>query len=148
MEVASIWAQRSTCSRAAVGVVIAVDGRIVSTGYNGAPRGLPHCDHTCDCNERLLPIAGLEQDGDSPHEDYCASLKPCTNAVHAEANAIAFAAKHGMRLEGAELFTTFTPCQSCAQLIVNAGIVRVVSLKEYRLADGLQTLMAAGVQIS
>lgn len=120
---AALVAERGTCNRAKVGVVIARDGRILSTGYNGAPSGMPHCHHSLNSD-------------------------PCTTAVHAEANAIAFAARHGVALEGAELHTTLTPCQPCAQLIINAGIVRVISFQPYRDQSGLKLLRAAGLKLT
>lgn len=125
MEVAHVFAKRSTCSRAQVGAVIAVDGRILSTGYNGAPAGLPHCDHSFDP----------------------ADASGCTTAVHAEANAIGFAAKYGMRTEGATLYTSLTPCLACAQLIINSGIVRVVANGSYRDPSGLHLLIRAHIMV-
>lgn len=143
MDMAIIAARRSSCSRAQVGVVIARDGRVLVTGYNGAPAGMPHCDHTCDCG--YPGSGGLLFEG--KHLSNCASLMPCRIAVHAEANAIAFAAKHGVRLEGGELFTTFSPCLPCAQLIINAGVVRVVHLTDYRDRSGLELLESAGIAL-
>ena len=125
MEVAEVYAKRSTCSRAHVGVVIAHEGRILSTGYNGSPAGMSHCNHSLD------------------PPDY----PGCRTAVHAEANAIAFAAKHGIRLSDAELYTTFSPCLPCAQLIINAGICTVYIRNEYRTRDGEDLLEAAGIDI-
>lgn len=125
MSVAETFAERSTCSRAHVGVVIARDGRILVTGYNGSPRGMAHCDHRSD-----PPESG-----------------GCRVAVHAEANAIAFAACHGIALNNSELYSTFTPCLPCSQLIINAGILRVYIKNEYRLADGKNLLLAADVDI-
>lgn len=123
MSMAGIASMRSTCSRAGVGVVIARDGRVLSTGYNGAPAGMPHCDHIHDL------------------------ANGCQNAVHAEANAIAYAARYGMKLEGAELFTTFSPCLPCAQIIINTGIIRVVYQIQYRLTHGIDLLERAGLLI-
>jgi dCMP deaminase len=125
MDIAEVASKRSTCSRANVGVVIAHEGRVLCLGYNGSPAGMPHCDHTYD------------------PPDY----PGCRVTVHAEANAIAFSAKHGIRLFGSELYTTFSPCLSCAQLIINAGIVRVYIKNEYRLRDGEILLQSAGIDI-
>jgi dCMP deaminase len=127
MAIAALWAQRGTCSRAAVGVVVALEGRIITTGYNGAPSGMPHCVHPTDAM-----ISGSSEVG-------------CTSAVHAEANALAFAAKNGTPTNGATLYTTLTPCVPCAQLIINAGIVRVVAHTPYRVMDGWNLLYDAGL---
>lgn len=145
MEVAKVFALRGTCSRAQVGVVIARDGRVLVTGYNGAPAGLPHCDHTCDC----LPDEVWH--GNEPvrevHEPNCKSEQPCLIAVHGEANAIAYAARHGIQVEGATLYTTLTPCLACAMLIINAGIKKVFAAQPYRDTSGHDLLQRAGVDI-
>lgn len=143
MRQAQIVAERSTCARGQVGVVIAHSSRVMSQGYNGAPSGMEHCDHTCDCG--YPGEGGLLFEG--KHLSNCSSLKPCSIAVHAEANAIAFAARHGVATDGAELFSSMAPCAACAQLIINAGIWRVVYGKEYRYDDGIQLLMEAGVSV-
>lgn len=119
---AQLTAQRSTCSRLAVGAVIHKHGRILSVGYNGAPAGLPHCTHG-DSNE------------------------PCTTAVHAEANAIVWAAREGIKLHGAELEVTHSPCPACALLIVQAGITAVTFKITYRNPAGINTLKSAGVVV-
>jgi dCMP deaminase len=149
MRCAWAFSQRSTCDRYApdshVGVVIARAGRILVTGYNGAPAGMPHCNHACDCATVGLTGGRIVRGN---HQDDCpANPKPCTDAVHAEANAIAWAAREGVSTMGGELFTTMSPCFSCAQLVVNAGIVRVVYAKPYRVTDGLVLLAAAGVEV-
>lgn len=128
MSVAQIIAERSTCQRLNVGAVVARDGRIMTTGYNGPPSGMPHCDHP------------PENDYGVPH------TKPCTVAVHAETNAIAFAARYGMATEHAELYVTHSPCGTCAKLIVNAGIVRVAYGVEFRDLTGLDLLESAGIE--
>jgi len=103
IRIAQIVAERATCDRKSVGAVIAREGRILSTGYNGPASGMPHC----------------------------------SSDTHAEANAIAFAAKNGVSLEGSTLYLTLSPCVSCAQLIANSGIDRVVYLEKYRVPDGV-----------
>lgn len=104
MEIARQVATRATCDRKHVGAVIVRDKAILSTGYNGAPRHLPHCDE-----------AGHEiVDGH------------CVRTVHAEANAIAQAAKNGASIDNAVLYTTASPCYDCFKLLVNSGISRVV----------------------
>lgn len=116
-------ARRSTCLRLSVGAVLARDGRIISMGYNGAPAGLPHCK-----------------------PETCGPDEVCERTVHAEANAIAFAAKTGIETDGATLYTTHSPCNECAKLIINAGIKRVVFQKAYRDINPLQLLGEAGVE--
>lgn len=125
MSNAHTWARRSTCSRRKVGAVLARDSRVIATGYNGAPAGMPHCNHRVD------EIAS----------------HGCPRAVHAEANALVFAARYGIATADAEMFTTLSPCIDCAKLIVNAGIVRVWFRDQYRLTDGLELLEAAGVVV-
>src|SRR3989442_9396201 len=106
---AQLEAQSSTCNRLNVGAVIARDGRIISTGYNGAPSGLPHC--------------GPE----------CAPGGPaCGRASHAELNAIAFAARYRLATEGAILVSTDSPCLNCARAVLNAGIKEGYYMREYR----------------
>ena len=144
MRQAEIVAERSTCTRGAVGTVIAHDGRSVVSGYNGAPVGMPHCDHTCICNGSGVPARLVPIDGHLPN---CSTITPCTVAVHAEANAIAFAARHGLTTEGASLHTTMAPCTACAMLIINAGIVRVLYGNKYRDMHGAQLLIQAGVEV-
>ncbi len=108
MRIAEEVATRSTCDRKHVGAVIVRDKTILSTGYNGSLRGAPHCDD-----------AG--HDMDNGH---------CVRTVHAEANAVAQAAKHGVMIDGAEIYVTASPCLTCFKLIANAGI-RVVYYKEF-----------------
>lgn len=124
MDIVQIVARRSTCNRAQVGAVIAQDGRIVSMGYAGAPSGLPHC---------------------SP--DICNVDSPCYRTVHAEAGAISYAARKGIKLEGSTLYCTHCPCVDCAKLIINTGIKRVVYGKAYRKKEGLNLLREVGISV-
>lgn len=121
LEVAEVIAHRSTCSRLSVGAVVAREGRILTTGYNGAPAGMDHCRHTAD--------------------------EPCPITVHAEANAIAFAARYGMSTDGAEMFITHAPCYTCAKLIINAGIVMVYYGEAFRDMSGVNLLHQAKVGV-
>jgi len=137
MGVARLWAEHSTCSRLAVGAVISRDGRSFSTGYNGAPAGMPHCNHT---------MCGCDVDEPTGYQvDHCPKHGACRTAVHAELNALMFAARYGMATEGGEIHTTHQPCLNCAMAIVNAGIVRVVYQHPYRDSGGLGLLLDAGV---
>lgn len=126
IRLAVVTSTRGTCERASVGAVIAKDGRIISTGYVGSPSGLPHCtDVGC------LP----GPDGG------------CTRTIHAEVNAISFAARYGIATDEATLYCTHSPCANCSRSIINAGIVRVVYENDYRLSDGKDLLKLAGVEV-
>jgi dCMP deaminase len=140
MSTAFAWAEKSTCDRAQVGAVISRAGRSFSSGYNGAPKGMPHCNHSCNCSA-LTPMLNSDHDGG------CRSQKPCKNVVHAEANAIAFAARYGVGTDGAEIHCTRIPCMTCAGLIINAGITRVVWYEEHRDMEGLLRLGEAGLEV-
>lgn len=130
MNLAFVFSRRSTCPRAQVGCVIIGQGhgRVIAHGYNGAPRGLPHCD------ESILCVTSGEQG--------------CENAVHAEENAIAYAAMVGVSCDGAMLYCTHEPCARCARLIIQAGIEVVTYFNSYRNHDGLNFLHSAGVQVN
>jgi len=104
MEIAKMVAKRSTCDRRNVGAVIVKDKNILSTGYNGSPKGLPHCDE-----------AGHEM-----------SDGHCVRTIHAEANALIQAAKHGVAMDEAVMYLTDSPCYDCFKMLVNSGIKEVV----------------------
>ena len=110
MNIARQAATRSTCDRKHVGSVIVRDRTILSTGYNGSIRGMPHCDD----------VGHLMEAGH------------CVATVHAEANAIIQAAKNGVRIEGGELYTTASPCWDCFKLMANAGIRTIYYGEFYR----------------
>jgi len=135
MNVARIFALRGTCTRLRVGAVFSRDGRIIVTGYNGAPAGMPHCDHTCDC---------LEEEG---HHESCRSVQPCMIAEHAERNGVAYAARLGLALEGSTLHVTHAPCYECARSIVNAGVERVIFAEYYRSEAGLELMRQGGLVV-
>jgi len=126
-------AKRSTCLRRNVGAVIVKDRRILSTGYNGAPRGLPHCEET-DCLRQQLGIPSGQR------QEIC-------RALHAEQNAIIQAALHGVAIAGSTIYVTHQPCVTCAKMIINAGIERIVCLSTYPDDLALEMLEAAGVQL-
>jgi dCMP deaminase len=136
MDVAAVVERQSTCDRNHVGAVIARDGRIISTGYNGAPAGMDHCEH--------IGSPALHQavwHGKPP-----ASMG-CTIAIHAEANAIAYAARGSTSIEGGTIYTTLSPCFACAQLIVAAGLDRVVYVRAYRDLSGVEFVISAGLDV-
>lgn len=146
MASAGLWALRSTCSRAQVGVVVAKrDARILISGYNGAPAGMPHCSHECTCKTAYVPPEDWAWPTD--HRPSCKTVQPCMDSVHGEANAIAYAARHGVELNDSQLFTTVSPCLSCSMLIINTGIYRVVYDRRHRETRGLDLLASAGVEV-
>jgi dCMP deaminase len=115
MEIAKIVALRSTCLKAKRGAVLVKNKHIIATGYNGAPRGLPHCTRET-CVRLNLP-----------------SMKEFENcrAVHAELNCIIQAAVHGTSVDGSTIYTTTFPCITCFKALVNAGVERIVYLEKY-----------------
>ena len=129
MAIAEQVATRSTCLRRHVGAVLVVDKRLLATGYNGAPSGVPHCSESGCLREQMGVPSGQR------HE-LCRGL-------HAEQNAIIQAAKHGVSIDGATLYTTHHPCSMCAKVAINAGIRRIVCRHDY--PDDLgKTLLAQG----
>lgn len=125
MNIARQAATRSTCDRKHVGAVIVRDRTILSTGYNGSIRGMPHCDdvgHLMDNNH-------------------------CVATVHAEANAIIQAAKNGVSIHEAEIYTTASPCWNCFQLIANAGLRRVYYGEFYREARSIDVARKIGIEL-
>ncbi len=125
MNIANEVAKRSTCERAQVGAVIVKEKRILTTGYNGSPRGLPHC----------YEVGCLMDNGH------------CVRTLHAEQNAIIQAALHGIITEGATIYVTHQPCFLCAKMIINAGLVRIVYDKEYPDDRSREFLEQAGVKL-
>ena len=131
MEMARVVAKGATCDRKHVGAVLVKVGtkRIVATGYNGSPRGLPHCD---DVGHELAEIDGRQS---------------CIRTLHAESNALDYA---GQNAEGCVIYVTCIPCHDCAKRIINAGILRVVFEEYYEsrktsLVEAL--LLEAGVHL-
>ena len=125
MDIAFAVAERSTCNRAHVGAVLVRDRRILTTGYNGAPAGLPHCDE----------VGHLVVDGH------------CVRTLHAEQNAIIQGALHGISIQGATAYVTHQPCLTCAKMLINAGIRRVVYAGNYPDEYSRQFLRDAGVEL-
>jgi dCMP deaminase len=125
MNIARQVATRSTCDRKHVGAVIVRAKTILSTGYNGSIRGMPHCDD-------------VGHDIDSGH---------CIATIHAEANAILQAAKNGVMIEGAEMYTTASPCWSCFKLIANAGITTIYYGEFYRDKKSLEVAGRLGIDL-
>ncbi len=134
MMIAEVVSTRSNCIKRRVGAVITIDKQILTTGYNGTPKGIPNC---CDGGcPRGLAMA-----------DSGAGLTECI-ALHAEENAIIQAAVHGVRIAGGTLYCTLCPCQFCARAIINAGIVEVIYHHGY-VSDKMteQLFEMAGVKL-
>jgi len=110
MNIAGVVASRATCPRKSVGAVIVRDKAILSTGYNGSLRGMPHCSD----------VGCILENGH------------CVATVHAEQNAILHAARHGVNIDGATCYVTASPCWNCFKSIANSGLVRVVYGEFYR----------------
>ena len=125
MQIASVVASRATCDRRQVGAVIVRDRLILSTGYNGSIRGMPHCSE-----------AGHMMEGDH-----------CVATIHAEANAILQAARNGVRIEGAEIYTTASPCWNCFKMIANSGINRIYYGAFYRDDRIFRVAELLGIQL-
>jgi dCMP deaminase len=125
MDIAFAVATRSTCDRAHVGAVMVRDRRILTTGYNGAPAGLPHCDD----------VGHLMVDGH------------CVRTLHAEQNAIIQAALHGISIGGATAYVTHQPCLTCAKMLINAGVTRVVYAGNYPDEYSRHFFELAGVEL-
>jgi len=125
MQIAQTVATRSTCPRASVGCVLTRDRRILTTGYNGAPSGIPHCTEV-----------GCRMVNDH-----------CQRATHAEANAIVQAALHGVGVAGATAYCTHHPCINCSKLFISAGIRQIVYATPYSDPVAVELLKEAGVEL-
>lgn len=134
MDVATVVASKATCDRKLVGAVIVLNRTLVSTGYNGAPRGMPECG---EVGHELKDMGGRAS---------------CVRTVHGEANALIQAARTGARVEGGTVYTTASPCYDCMKLIINSGIIRVVCKEfyasRYDMSGGMEGFAkAAGVEL-
>ena len=174
MQTALIWAEQSYCQRAKVGAVIAKEGRIISIGYNGTPSGLENkCEKEVDkemrskcCNAKVYELDDAIYCSECNKEigfiditlgdvkryvgDF--NIVPViktdhSRVIHAEANAILFAAKKGIATNNCTLYVTLSPCSECAKMIIQAGIKRVVYLKSYRILNSLDLLKESKVVV-
>jgi dCMP deaminase len=136
LEVCHVVAKRATCDRGRTACVIVKDKQILATGYVGSPVGLPHCDEAGHQIKKTV------------HEDGSVSTH-CVRTIHSEQNAICQAAKKGIALDGATLYAKMMPCFTCAKMIVNAGVKRVVVEKRYHAdRDSENVLRLAGVDLT
>jgi dCMP deaminase len=135
MEVCEAISKRATCERGRSGCVIAKDKQLLVTGYVGSPVGLPHCDEAGHQFKKML------------HEDGSITTH-CVRTVHAEQNAICQAAKRGISIDGATLYCRMTPCRTCAMLIINCGIKRVVCQRRYHDSEDSEVMFKiAGITL-
>lgn len=133
MEIAHVVAKRSTCIRRQIGAIVVKDKRILTTGYNGAPSGLPHCFELGCMRDEL----GIES---GTRHELC-------RALHAEQNAIMQAALYGVSTKGSTLYCTHQPCSLCAKAIINSGVKRVVFQGDYPDDFALEMLGQAEIEM-
>ncbi|MBI5118417.1 cytidine/deoxycytidylate deaminase family protein [Candidatus Poribacteria bacterium] len=133
LEIARLVSSRSTCLRRAVGAVFVREKRVLSTGYNGAPSGLKHCEEVGCIRERERIPSG-------ERHELC-------RGIHAEQNAILQAAQFGISLRGSILYCTNQPCVLCAKMLINAGVERIVVLGGYPDRLSREMLEEAAIQI-
>src|SRR5210317_998512 len=133
MNITRLVAERSTCTRRAVGAVLVKEKRILSTGYNGAPSGLKHCLEVGCLREQL----GVES----------GKMHELCRGIHAEQNAIIQAAYHGVSVKGATIFCTNLPCSICAKMIINAGITTIRYHSGYADSLAQELLGEAGIEL-
>jgi dCMP deaminase len=117
MEIAQIVSKRSTCLRRAVGAVLVKDKQILATGYNGTPKGLPHCEEVGCLREQLHVPSG--------------QMHELCRGIHAEQNSVIQAAVNGVSISGSTLYCTHQPCVVCSKILINAGIKRIVYANPY-----------------
>lgn len=137
LDTASLFANQSKCQRLKTGAVLTKDGRILATGYNGTISGKPNgCELSCPkCNSKGC--------------DFCQGKGIITNefVLHAEQNIITFCAKNGIPTDNTTLYITHSPCKTCAKLIVQSGIKRVVYIDQYRDSEGIDFLEECNIEV-
>jgi dCMP deaminase len=131
LNIAALVATRSTCLRRKVGAVVVKNKQILATGYNGAPTGIEHCDKVGCLREKLNVPSG-------ERHELC-------RALHAEQNAFLQAARHGVCLDGAVLYSTTQPCSICAKMIINTGIKKIIMRGEYPDEFAREILREGGI---
>lgn len=138
-DISRVIAERSTCKRVKVGAVLVKEGRIVVTGWNGVPAGFKHCN---EVHDEFDDVNSAEFR--AVHAKFSEDFE-----LHAEMNCIAFAAKHGIAVGGADMYVTVSPCRSCAKLLIAAGIRRIFYVTRYDRADlnGIELLELANVHV-
>lgn len=162
LDIANKVGELGTCDRAHIGAVITRAGRCVAWGYNGAAPGMPHCDenwhgqHSSAMATMRKNYPDLDHEveqGDQRYIEFMEIVEDrllhegCRNATHAEANALAFAARQGISTESCTLYVSQSPCLNCSRLLIAAGIIRVVYDVEYRDTVGIEFLQYSGVEV-
>ena len=135
VEMADAVSKRATCDRGKSGCVIVRDKQLLVSGYVGSPMGFPHCDEVGHQMKKVTHENGTTTDH-------------CMRTIHAEQNAICQAAKLGISINGATIYTRMTPCRTCAMLIINCGIKRVVCERKYHAGQESEEMFrTAGVEL-
>ena len=135
MEVMEAISKRATCDRGRSGCVIVKDKQILVTGYVGSPKGLPHCDEAGHQFKQML-------------NEYGTTSQHCVRTVHAEQNAICQAAKLGVPIDGSTVYCRMTPCRTCAMLLINCGVKRVVCERKYHAgAESEEMFKKVGIEL-
>ncbi|PJA29794.1 MAG: cytidine deaminase [candidate division Zixibacteria bacterium CG_4_9_14_3_um_filter_46_8] len=133
MNMAELVSQRSTCLRRKVGAVIVKDKRILATGYNGAPSGLPHCLEIGCLREKMNIPSG-------ERHELC-------RAIHGEQNALVQSASFGVSVRGASIYSTTYPCSLCSKMLINAGIIEIVVRDRYPDKMSAEMLSQANIRV-
>ena len=165
MKTAILWSKESYCKRRQVGAVLAKEGRILSIGYNGLPKGYktndcetisitkkevcPYCSHSTFWNGTYTNYhcQRCDEKFDNPKIEEIEQKVTKDIVIHAESNALAFAGKYGISTKDCDLYVTLSPCIECSKIIIQHGIKRVVYLDEYKDTRGLDFLKENGVEV-
>jgi len=134
MQITELVASRATCLRRKVGAVLVRNKRILTTGYNGPPSGIEHCEKRGGCMRDELNIPSGER-------------MELSRAIHAEQNAIIQAAKMGISIENSTLYVSTHPCFTCAKMLINAGVKKIIYKEGYSDSFAKEILKEAGVEV-
>ncbi len=135
LQMAELVGTRGTCDRGHAGIVIVKDKRLLATGYAGSPIGLPHCD---EVGHEMTTVTNEEG----------VTSRHCIRTTHSETNAIANAARFGVAVDGATMYSTMVACYACAKVVINAGIKRFVARKDYHASQRTKDIFKeAGVEL-
>ena len=135
LQMAELVGTRGTCDRGHAGIVIVKDKRLLATGYAGSPIALPHCD---EVGHEMTTVTNEEG----------VTSRHCIRTTHSETNAIANAARFGVAVDGATMYSTMVACYACAKVVINAGIKRFVARKDYHASERTkQIFKEAGVEL-